>query len=206
MDLVDEQDVALVERGEDRGEVAGPLDGRARGVADVDAELAGDDRREGRLAEAGRAVQQDVVGRLSPALRRLEQHRQVRLDLALADVLAERLGAAASPRRSGRCPRRDRRTGCAKRRRPSRADGSTGAGHIARMFYVHGGGRPRAGPFRQCCLRPLRRTALARAQRQKLRPETGMADACCGMARVAPGEPLCPKTSPRGAYRATVQA
>ena len=30
VDLVDEQDVALVERGQDRGEVPGPLDGRAR--------------------------------------------------------------------------------------------------------------------------------------------------------------------------------
>ena len=64
--------------------------GRARGVPDVDAELAGDDRGERRLAEAGRAVQEDVVGRLSPALRRLEQHREVGLDLALADVFVER--------------------------------------------------------------------------------------------------------------------
>ena len=90
VDLVDEQDVALVERGQDRGEVAGPLDRRAARVADVDLELAGDDRRERRLAEAGRAVEEDVVGGLSPALRRREQHRQVGLDLALADVLVER--------------------------------------------------------------------------------------------------------------------
>ena len=90
VDLVDEQDVALVERGQDRGEVAGALDGRARGVADVDPELARDDRREGRLAEAGRAVQEDVVGGLSPALRGLQQHRQVGLDLRLADVFGER--------------------------------------------------------------------------------------------------------------------
>ena len=62
-------------------------------VADVDAELARDDRRERRLAEAGRAVQQDVVGRLSPALRGLQQHRQVGLDLLLADVLGERARA-----------------------------------------------------------------------------------------------------------------
>ena len=64
--------------------------GRTRGVLDVDAELAGDDRGEGRLAEAGRAVQEDVVGRLSPAPGRRQQHRQVRLDLALADVFVER--------------------------------------------------------------------------------------------------------------------
>ena len=90
MDLVDEQDVALLERGQDRGQVAGPLDRRPRGVLDVDAELAGDDRGEGRLAEAGRAVEEDVVGRLSPAPGRRQQHGQVRLDLALADVFVER--------------------------------------------------------------------------------------------------------------------
>jgi len=90
MDLVDEQDVTLVEGGQDRRQVAGPLDGRPRGVANVDPELAGDDRREGRLAEAGRALQEDVIGRLSPPLRGGQQHRQVRLDLALTDVFVER--------------------------------------------------------------------------------------------------------------------
>ena len=90
VDLVDEQDVAFLERGQDRGEVAGALDRGSGGVLDADAELAGDDRGERRLAEARRAVEQDVVGRLSPAPRRLEQHRQVGLDLALADVFVER--------------------------------------------------------------------------------------------------------------------
>ena len=89
MDLVDEQDVALLQRGEDRGEIAGPLDGRPRSVLDVDPELARDDRGEGRLAQARRAIQEDVVGCLSPAPRRREQHRQVGLDLALADVFVE---------------------------------------------------------------------------------------------------------------------
>ena len=42
------------------------------------------------LPRPGRAVEEDVVGGLSPAPRRLEQHRQVGLDLALADVLVER--------------------------------------------------------------------------------------------------------------------
>src|SRR3990172_3816933 len=90
MDLVDEKDVALVEAREHRGEVAGPLDRRAGRVADVDPELAGDDRGERRLAEAGRAVQEDVVGRLFPRPGRLEQDAEVGLDLALADVLVER--------------------------------------------------------------------------------------------------------------------
>ena len=74
MDLVDEQDVAFVEGREHGGQVAWPLDGRAARVADVDAELAGDDRRERRLAEAGRAVEEDVVGGLSPAPRSREEH------------------------------------------------------------------------------------------------------------------------------------
>ena len=67
---------------------AGPLR-----VADVHAELAGDDRGERRLAEARRAVEEDVIGRLSPRLGRLEEDVEVRLDLALADVLVERARA-----------------------------------------------------------------------------------------------------------------
>ena len=42
------------------------------------------------LPRPGRAVEEDVVGRLSPAPRRREQHRQVGLDVALADVFVER--------------------------------------------------------------------------------------------------------------------
>ena len=93
MDLVDEQDVVVVQRGQDRGQVAGPLDRRPAGVAHVDPELAGDDRRERGLAQAGRAVQQHVIRRFSPASRRRQQHGQVGLDLALADVLGQAVRA-----------------------------------------------------------------------------------------------------------------
>jgi hypothetical protein len=72
VDLVDKEDVAFLERGQDRGEVASALDRRPRGVLDTDAKLAGDDRGERRLAEAGWAVQEDVIGRLSPPPGRLE--------------------------------------------------------------------------------------------------------------------------------------
>ena len=95
VDLIDEQHVALVERGQDRGEVPCPLDGRPARVPDVHAELARDDRRERRLAEAGRAVQQDVVGRLFAHPRRSQQHVEVRLDLGLPDVLGDRRGPQA---------------------------------------------------------------------------------------------------------------
>jgi hypothetical protein len=53
MDLVDEEDVVLLEVGEDRGEVLGLFEHRPRGLAQVHAELVGDDVRERRLAEPG---------------------------------------------------------------------------------------------------------------------------------------------------------
>jgi hypothetical protein len=42
------------------------------------------------LPSPGGAVQEHVIRGLSPAPGRLEQHRQVGLDLALADVFVER--------------------------------------------------------------------------------------------------------------------
>ena len=89
VDLVDEEDVALVERGQDCGQVPCPLDRRAAGIANVRAELAGDDRGEGRLAEAGRAVQQDVICRVPSLAGGAEQDRQVGLELPLADVFVQ---------------------------------------------------------------------------------------------------------------------
>ena len=68
VDLVDEQHVLRLEVGEQRGEVARALEHRARGLAQVDAELLGDDVRERGLAQARRAEQQHVVERLAAAL------------------------------------------------------------------------------------------------------------------------------------------
>src|SRR4026208_1547263 len=47
----------------------------------------------GGVAAAGGPVREAVAGALPPPPRRREQHRQVRLDLALADVLVERARA-----------------------------------------------------------------------------------------------------------------
>jgi hypothetical protein len=55
VDLVDEQDVAGVHPGEDRGEVAGVGERRATGDAQRHAHLGGDDHRQRGLAEARRA-------------------------------------------------------------------------------------------------------------------------------------------------------
>ena len=75
VDLVDEEDVALVELGEDRGEVAGALERRARRDVQAHAHLGGDDAGEGGLAQPGRAGEEQVVGGLAPPARRLEDDR-----------------------------------------------------------------------------------------------------------------------------------
>ena len=86
--------------------------GPARGV-DVHAELAGDDVGERRLAQAGRAVEQDVVRRLPALPGGREQDREVVLDLRLADVLREdaRPEAGLDGRLFDRQRRRRRRSG-----------------------------------------------------------------------------------------------
>ena len=61
VDLVDKQDVAALEPGQDRREVAGPLDGRAGCRPRLCAELRGYDGGQRRLAKAGWSVQEDMV-------------------------------------------------------------------------------------------------------------------------------------------------
>ena len=72
VDLVDEQDIPRREVRQQRRKVARLFNGRAGGDADVDAHLIGDDAREGRLAEARRAVEQHMVKRLIAPSGRLD--------------------------------------------------------------------------------------------------------------------------------------
>jgi hypothetical protein len=90
VDLVDEQHVALAELGEDRGEVAGPFECRARGDLQVHTHLGGDDAGQRRLAQPGRAGEQQVVDRLLSLAGGLEHDSQVLLEFSLADELVER--------------------------------------------------------------------------------------------------------------------
>ncbi len=91
VDFVDEQHVPGLEVGEDRGEVAGALDDRAGGGAEADAEFAGDDLGERGLAEAGRAVQQDMVQRFAAGAGGLDEDGEVFAGGALADEFRKRL-------------------------------------------------------------------------------------------------------------------
>ena len=93
MDFVDEQNVALFEIGEDRGEIARLGDHRARGRAEIDAEFARDDLRERRFAEARRADEQHMIERFLARARGLDEDLQIGAGLFLADELGQLLRA-----------------------------------------------------------------------------------------------------------------
>ena len=89
MDLVDEEDVAGAEGGEEAREVALLHEGRAARHVERHAQLAREDVGERGLAEAGGAGEQDVVERLATLLRGLRVDAEVADDLLLPDVLVE---------------------------------------------------------------------------------------------------------------------
>ena len=89
MDLVDEQDVARFEIGQQRGQVAGTLQHRAGGLAQVDAHLLGQDMRQRGLAEARRPEDQHVIQRIATATRGLDRDAQLLTHRRLADVVLQ---------------------------------------------------------------------------------------------------------------------
>ena len=121
VDLIDEQHVARLQVGQDRGEVPCPLDHRPRRRAKANAQFAGDDLGEGGFAEAGRAVQQDVVQRLATGFRGLDEHGEVFAGGFLAGEVGQGLRAQRGLRRVFFPP--DRRHGAG-----SASSGSVGAG------------------------------------------------------------------------------
>ena len=94
VDLVDEQDVAGLEVREQRGEVAGALEHRPRGLAQVHPELVrGDDVRERGLAEPGRSEHQQVIQRLAARRGGADEDLHLLAHHRLAHVLVETLRA-----------------------------------------------------------------------------------------------------------------
>ena len=92
MDLVDEQHVVGLEVGQQRRQIARPLEHGTGGLPQIHAHLARDDVRQRGLAQARRPEQQDVVERLAPVAGGLDEDGELRADLLLADVVAELLG------------------------------------------------------------------------------------------------------------------
>ncbi len=90
VDLVHEQHIPFIERSEDGCEVTLAVERRACHRAQPDAELGADDVCKARLAEAGRAGQQDVLESLTAAACSFERDRELLADALLADELVER--------------------------------------------------------------------------------------------------------------------
>ena len=91
VNLVDEQDVARLEIGEQCRQVAGFRDHWPRCGAEVHAQFARDDLRQRGLAEARRADEQHVVERFLARTRGLDEHRQISARLLLADEFRQPL-------------------------------------------------------------------------------------------------------------------
>ena len=90
VDLVDEEHVALFEIGELRREIARLGDHRAGGRAEIDAELARHDLRQGGLAEPRRPDEEHMVERIAPGLRRIDEDLEVGARGLLAREIVER--------------------------------------------------------------------------------------------------------------------
>ena len=91
MDLVDEEDRAFGGVGQEGHDVHLLVEGRAARDVELDTQLVVQDGGEGRLAEAGGTVEEDVGQGLAPFLGGGQADRQALGDGALADDLAEAL-------------------------------------------------------------------------------------------------------------------
>src|SRR6185369_8247952 len=92
VDLVEEEDVAALERREDPREVGGARERRPARRVEVRARFARDQRAERRLAESGKSRQQDVVERLLAHVRGRQRDAEVLDDARLADEFVEGAG------------------------------------------------------------------------------------------------------------------
>ena len=90
MDLVDEQHVAVLEVGEDRGQVARTVERGTGGRLEPGPHLVRDDLAERGLAQPGRPAEEQVVDGFAPLARPVDQERELLLDPLLSDELLER--------------------------------------------------------------------------------------------------------------------
>ena len=89
VDLVDEEDAARLERGEEGGDVGLALERGPGGLDEVDLELGRHDLGQRGLAEAGRAGEQDVVERVAAGAGGADGDLELGLQRLLADELVE---------------------------------------------------------------------------------------------------------------------
>src|SRR5512141_2093937 len=91
MDFINKQYIASTQVGEDGGKVTSTLDRRACCHFHIDAHFVSEYMREGRLAQARRAIEQDMIQGFMAFSRRRHQDSQILLDLILPDQVAELL-------------------------------------------------------------------------------------------------------------------
>jgi hypothetical protein len=89
VDLVDEEHVARLQVGEQRGEIAGALNDRPGRQAVADAHLARDDLGQSRLAETGRTREENMVEGFAARACGRNKDPQILADLALPDEIVE---------------------------------------------------------------------------------------------------------------------
>ena len=92
VDLVDEQDIAVFQIGQQRGKIARLGDHRPGRGAKAHPQFLGDDLRQRGLAQPRRAEDQHMVHRLAPRLGAFDEHPQVVLRRRLPDEFGEALG------------------------------------------------------------------------------------------------------------------
>src|SRR5438270_9812134 len=91
MDLIDKQDLLILKIRNDRGQVALDLQQGSGGGLEVNSKLIGDDIGERGFAQAGRAVEQDVVHGLATRASSFDGYREIFLHLLLTNELGEAL-------------------------------------------------------------------------------------------------------------------
>ena len=99
MNFVDEQHVARLQPGQYSGHIAGSLNSRAGGDFYIHPHFVGDHMGQGGLAQAGRAVDDDVIQGFAPQLGRLDSDAQVVFNRVLAHEIRQSAGPQRKVRR-----------------------------------------------------------------------------------------------------------
>ncbi len=109
VNLVDEEDLARANIGENASEVQLLLQDRPGGLLESHAQFAGNDGSECRLAKAGRPIEQNVIHGLAAPFGGLDGDRKVFLEIGLASEIGQPGGTqsgfelALAFQRRGRC-------------------------------------------------------------------------------------------------------
>jgi hypothetical protein len=89
VDLVDKKNIALLQIGEQRCQVARAFHHWSRGAFEVDPHLHGNDMRQGGFPETWRATEEHVIDRITTMPGRFNQDTEIFLDLLLTDVFIQ---------------------------------------------------------------------------------------------------------------------